>query len=103
MIKTTFGPDSSPSLPWSAEQVDALNRYQTSGRFHPFTCGNNRTDDIHRAYQKEHGGDFGQLVATETGWVCPVPGCGYKQDWAHGAMLADDVQDDLDNTSNTVG
>lgn len=70
--------------PWSDEQVDALNRYQGESRFHPFTCGGDRADDAHKAYQAEHGGDFGQLVATNDGWVCPV--CGYRQQWAHGFM-----------------
>lgn len=51
--------------------------FQSRLDVHPLTCGGNRTDDAHRAYQKEHGGDFGQLVAVEGGWRCPV--CGYFQ------------------------
>ena len=47
--------------------------------FHPMTCGGNRSDEAHVAYQKEHGGDFGELVSTPNGLMCPVPGCGYKQ------------------------
>lgn len=71
--------------PWTPEQVAALNQYQIDGRFHPFTCGGgNRRDQAHVAYQAKHGGDFGQLLATENGWVCPV--CGYTQDWAHAFM-----------------
>jgi rubrerythrin len=72
------------TAPWTDEQVSALNRFQTERQFHPFTCGGDRTDAAHRAYQAEHGGDFGQLVATKDGWVCPV--CGYRQQWAHGFM-----------------
>ncbi len=72
------------TVPFTPEQVRNLNSFQESGRFHPFTCGGNRHDAAHTAYQEEHGGDFGQLVATETGWICPV--CGYRQDWAHGFM-----------------
>lgn len=49
--------------------------------FHPLTCGGNRSDEAHVAYQKEHGGDFGELVSTPNGLMCPVPGCGYKQNW----------------------
>lgn len=57
--------------------VDERNASQWNPRFHPLTCGNNRHDEAHRAYQAIHGGDFGQLVATVDGWKCPV--CGYFQ------------------------
>ena len=57
--------------------VEARNALQRSGKVHPYTCGNNRTDAAHRAYQAAHGGDFGQLVAIEGGWRCPV--CDYRQ------------------------
>ncbi|UZF95790.1 hypothetical protein [Bosea sp. NBC_00550] len=73
------------TAPWTDEQVSALNLFQVETRFHPFTCGGDRTDDAHRAYQAEQGGDLGQLVATNDGWVCPV--CGYRQQWAHGSWL----------------
>lgn len=56
--------------PFTPEQVEALNKYQEEGRFHPFTCGN---DSRHR-----------NLVATTDGWKCLD--CGYTQDWAHGFM-----------------
>ena len=71
--------------PWTEEQVKALNEYQNNGWMHPYTCGNNRSDKKHKAYQEKHGGDFGQLVATVDGWVCPV--CGYKQDWFNSFSL----------------
>lgn len=57
--------------------VEARNALQNSGVVHPMTCGNDRHDEAHTAYQKLHGGDFGQLVAVEAGWVCPV--CNYTQ------------------------
>ncbi len=66
--------------PFSADQVVSLNAYQASDRVHPFTCAGDRGDAAHRAYQAKYGGDRGQLVATEAGWVCPV--CGSTQDWA---------------------
>lgn len=67
--------------PWTQEQVDALNRFQESGQFHPFTCGSgNRCDDKHLDGE-------GRLVATVDGWVCPY--CDYKQDWAHEFMFMD--------------
>lgn len=71
--------------PFTPEQVRALNRWQQDARVHPFTCGLNRADDAHRAYAAEHSQhDWGILVATRDGWVCPV--CGYRQYWAHGFM-----------------
>ncbi len=57
--------------------VEARNALQNCGKVHPLTCGNNRSDEAHTAYQKLHGGDLGQLVAVEGGWECPV--CDYKQ------------------------
>ena len=59
------------------DSVEARNARQNDWRLHPYTCGNNRTDAAHKAYQAEHGGDFGQLLAVEGGWLCPV--CGYTQ------------------------
>jgi len=67
--------------PWTPSEVAALNRWQTFGRVHPFTCGNNRMDPAHVAYQADHPDqDFGQLVASVNGWFCPV--CSYRQTWA---------------------
>lgn len=51
--------------PWDQATVDALNRWQTDGQFHPFTCTSGH-----------------DLVATPAGWVCPIGACGYTQDWA---------------------
>lgn len=74
--------------PFTQEQCDRLNEHQRNRQFHPFTCGSgNRRDAAHKAYRAEHGGDYGQLVATPAGWICPVPGCGYTQGWAHGCMV----------------
>jgi hypothetical protein len=71
--------------PFTPEQVHALNAWQANDRVHGFTCGNDRTDAAHVAYQLQHPDqDFGQLVATAEGWVCPV--CTYRQDWAHDFM-----------------
>lgn len=66
--------------PFSLEQVESLNAYQSSGVMHPFTCAGDRADAAHHAYQAKHGGDRGQLMAIEAGWICPV--CGSTQDWA---------------------
>ena len=62
---------------FAGETIEARNALQNSGLVHPYTCGNNRMDEAHKKYQEEHGGDFGQLIATNDGWVCPI--CGYKQ------------------------
>lgn len=73
--------------PFTPPEVVELNRYQHSF-WHPFTCGNpNRNDANHTEYAITHGGDNGTLIATRDGWVCPVDGCGYTQNWAHAPML----------------
>ena len=72
--------------PWTPEQVEALNKWQREGPFHPFTCGGDRGDEAHRKYAEQNNDpDFGLLVATPEGWKCPV--CDYKQDWAHDFMM----------------
>lgn len=60
------------NAPWTAQQVDALNRFQRSGVFHEFTCPG-------------HGHGDRTLVATRSGWICCH--CDYRQYWAHAAML----------------
>lgn len=58
--------------PWTAQQVDALNSYQESGAFHPYTCGNCRNS---------------LLVAGPEGWNCPQ--CNrWQQRWALASSLA---------------
>jgi hypothetical protein len=64
--------------PWTYEQVEALQLYQDSGIFHPFTCGNR---DDHPVVH----GDKGILIPTVRGWICQF--CDYTQDWAHPAMF----------------
>jgi hypothetical protein len=81
--------------PFRAEAVVHLNRYQNYSGWHPFTCGNDRGSAEHKAYAEAHGGDWGQLIATSTGWVCPV--CGYTQDWAHDFMGSGDDMPELPN------
>lgn len=63
--------------PFTQIQVDALNRWQTLGSVHPFTCGGNRMD-------AKHLDGEGVLIATREGWICPF--CTYRQDWAHDFM-----------------
>jgi hypothetical protein len=66
---------SKKEAPWTDGQVKALNEWQTSSAFHPFTCPG---DFAHCKNQRE-------LIATRQGWVCA---CGqYKQTWAHDFML----------------
>ena len=57
--------------------INAFNKQQECQFFHPLTCGGNRGDDAHKSYAEEHGGDWGQLIATPDGLKCPV--CDYKQ------------------------
>lgn len=56
--------------PFTDDQVDSLNEYQTSDVCHPFTCGGEACRNV--------------LVATNDGWTCPS--CDYTQDWAHEFM-----------------
>lgn len=71
--------------PWTPEQVAALNRWQTAGCVHPFTCGNDRTDEAHKTYAANVGEAPGMLIATTEGWLCGA--CDYRQTWAHDFML----------------
>lgn len=60
-------------VPFTVEQVDALNFFQRLGHLHPFTCPGHAG-----------GGDRG-LVATRSGWICCH--CSYTQNWAHDVMV----------------
>lgn len=55
--------------PFTADQVAALNQWQTGLEFHPYTCGNC------------HPGPRNLIARIGAGWVCPT--CDYTQDWAH--------------------
>lgn len=68
--------------PFNDAQVEQLNRYQASGVMHEFTCG--RPHPAHVT-----------LVATNDGWVCPDPECGYTQNWAHAFMADKEQLDEL--------
>lgn len=74
--------------PFTASQVEKLNKYQRSGQLHEFTCHgkplipNKTTPRIELSRELCPKG--GVLIATEDGWVCP---CGsFTQDWAHAFM-----------------
>jgi hypothetical protein len=58
--------------PFTEDQVNSLNDYQTIGPYHPFTCGN---DNCHHI----------TLIATRDGWECP--NCHkWRQNWCHPFM-----------------
>ena len=63
--------------PFTPQQVVALNRFQTSGELHTFTCG----------FSDDHPDDGGILVAVQHGWICPAT-CDYELDWAWDFMAA---------------
>lgn len=65
--------------PWTPEQVDALNQFQSGGGMHPFTCGN------------DHHGTHMVLIARSDGWYCSQPPCDYRQSWAHAFMAQPDA------------
>ncbi len=58
--------------PWKKWQVEALNRFQATGRIKPLRC---RTENCH-----------GLLLATTKGWVC-ADGCGYTDKAAAEILL----------------
>ncbi len=65
--------------PFTAAQVEALNRWQDRDDVHPFTCA------------RHHGGHGVILRASERGWGCPSGNCGYEQYWAHAFMAVPSV------------
>lgn len=60
--------------PFDKQQCLSLNEYQfnNDGLFHEFTCAN--------GYLDWHPQTI--LVATESGWQCPIVMCDYFQLWA---------------------
>jgi len=72
--------------PFTKEQVDNLNKFQSQTTFHPFTCGG--TVECLRT-EKDN---YGILIAKPEGWVCA---CGkYTQDWAHEFMTLPGLAED---------
>lgn len=57
--------------PFTPEQVAALNIFQQSTQFHPYTCLFHSNTS---------------LIATIDGWSCPH--CDYRQTWAHSFTAA---------------
>lgn len=51
--------------PWTDEDVADLCDWQTSERFHPYTCGSCIDESV--------------LIPTRNGWRCPR--CCYEQKW----------------------
>ncbi len=81
-----------PDQVFTPEQVEKLWQYQFGPwrepfdtksdlppRMHPFTCAN-------RSNHPFVAGDYGVLVPTVRGWICPF--CDYTQNWAHGFMAS---------------
>ena len=65
------------TAPFTPEQVQGLDLWQSAAGFHPSTCAN-------RADHPVMDGDKGVLIPTVRGWVCQF--CDYTQDWAHDFM-----------------
>lgn len=92
------------SAPWSDEQIAALNRFQLQPWAHPFTCPKSHvfhwtpgtmptewdTDDLYEKLGESLRLSSVRLVATPSGWICPVELCVYEQDWAFELMLNTD-------------
>lgn len=75
------------TAPFSPEQVDALNAWQSAGLVHPFTCG---TETCRTP-----------LIATPLGWECAY--CEYTQNWAHDFMADPEVTSKLKDALDRDG
>lgn len=64
------------TAPFTADQIEAFNRFQASDQFHPMTCGNRGLHSLENE---------GVLVADESGLFCPT--CDYRQDWCHSFQM----------------
>lgn len=111
--------------PFTDEQVLALNRWQTSGMMHPFTCPSELHETTIRFTQESldalretfdaavaagalqyDTSVFDQageprpahilLIATRDGWRCACQECSYTQDWAHEFMARAEVIDGME-------
>jgi hypothetical protein len=74
-------PGADPKLlraPWTTPQIEKLNSFQGSGKYHPFTCG-----AVHSGHRI--------LKAFKGGWHCPELDCDYVQRWAPRFMLHPDA------------
>lgn len=61
--------------PFTKKQVTELNDLQSNNQFHGYTCCS------HNGCTRSEKNNWGKLLATKDGWICP---CGkYKQNWAH--------------------
>lgn len=58
--------------PWDRDTVRGLNRWQANGYVHPFTCAQCRA----------------VLIATKSGWACPVSDGHDRQGWAWAVMAS---------------
>lgn len=64
--------------PWTVEQVEALNRFQSDESGMPaFVCGRGHPDNVQ------------PMLAETDGFRCAV--CDYRQDWAHDFMANPDA------------
>lgn len=74
------------TTPWADEIIEALNTFQRKASYHPYTCGGDRMDATHRVIKESFNlPDYGLLVATKDGWICPA--CNYTQKWYSDSMV----------------
>lgn len=79
--------------PFTTQQVETINRYQSNEFVHPLTCGSgNRTDERHTDGE-------GVLVAYKAGLSCPF--CGYSQNWISDIVLESADYNPLDEFAIT--
>lgn len=90
------------NAPFTDEQVEKLNKFQTNRVGHPFTCGVCRDADVEKIintldedeiFEAIISSSERKLVATNDGWICP--NCDYTQDWAWAIMVSMADQKDI--------
>lgn len=76
-LEDILGPVEWPNFnPQTEEEIQKLNDFQQTGRFHPHTCDRRAAECEVKCTPRDYSKD-GVLIATKDGWICP---CGkYKQ------------------------
>lgn len=65
------------------ENLEYLRKYQSNGKFHPYTCCS------HNGCERGTQNNWGTLIPTSDKWVCP---CGkYTQEYSNSELSMIDI------------